>query len=98
MTLQRLETAGLLRVQEGKAFPTLRKSLRLVTDRVDDQVHTCVCVSVRAYCVCMLYVCVCVCVCVCVSLHACLHACVVCVYVRVQECMCARVHVVYSNC
>ncbi len=38
VTLQRLETAGLLRVQEGKAFPTLRKSLRLVADRVDDQV------------------------------------------------------------
>ena len=38
VTLQRLEAAGLLQVQDGKAFSTLRKSLRLVADRVDEQV------------------------------------------------------------
>lgn len=38
VTLQRLESAGLLRAQDGRAIPTLRKSLRLVADRADEQV------------------------------------------------------------
>ena len=38
VTLQRLENAGLLHVQDNKTFPTLRKALRLVHEGVDEMV------------------------------------------------------------
>ena len=41
VTLQRLENAGLIRVQETKSFSVLRKALRLVVDRVDEIVRGC---------------------------------------------------------
>lgn len=38
LSLQQLERAGLLRVQEQKTYPTIRKTLKLVMEDVNEQV------------------------------------------------------------
>ncbi len=39
VTLQKLENAGLLRMQDSKSFATLRRALRLVQEGVDEFVR-----------------------------------------------------------
>ncbi len=77
ITLQRLENAGLLRVQEGKSFSILRKNLKLVADRVDEVVRTTLFYDVQYN---YMYVCI--------HVHVCMYVCMyVFMYMYVYVCM-----------